>query len=115
MFNNIGGKIKTLAKFVAWIGIIGSIIGGIALIATDDAFIATGIIVLLGGSLLSWIGSFFTYGFGELIERTCLIEERSRISSGFTGGSRHRQLDHLLTYGLITEEEYNQKIAELRS
>ena len=115
MFNNIGGKIKTLANVVALVGIIGSIIGGIALILADDSLIATGIIVLLGGSLLSWIGSFFTYGFGELIERTCLIEERSRNSSGFTGGSRHRQLNHLLAQGLITQEEYNQKIAEAQS
>lgn len=70
MFNNIGGKIKTLAKVICWIGIIGSIIGGIGCIAADEDMILYGLLIAVGGSLFSWIGSFFTYGFGELIENS---------------------------------------------
>ena len=73
MFDNIGGKIKTLATVVCVIGIGASIIAAIALWAQNDRYtptIALGFGVLIGGCLASWIGSFFTYGFGELIEET---------------------------------------------
>ena len=79
MFDNIGGKIKMLAKVLCWIGIIGSVITGFSLMA----FLSRGIGflgVLLGllvagvGCLFAWIGSFFTYGFGQLIENTDRIK-----------------------------------------
>ena len=70
MFDNIGGKIKVLAKCICWLGIIGSIICAIALFSTNSYYnptIGLGIGVLIGGCLGSWVGSFFTYGFGELV------------------------------------------------
>ena len=90
MFNNIGGKIKTLAKVCCWIGIITSILIGLVVIFGGDVLdqiltygyyyggygsatagsVVLGIIIMAVGSLLSWIGSFFTYGFGQLIENT---------------------------------------------
>ena len=73
MFDNIGGKIKTLATVVCFLGIGASIIAAIALWAQNDRYtptIALGFGVLIGGCLASWIGSFFMYGFGELIEET---------------------------------------------
>lgn len=38
MFNNIGRKIKTLAKVLCWLGIIASVISGIAMVLTGVAF-----------------------------------------------------------------------------
>lgn len=73
MFDNIGGKIKTLAAVTCGLGIIASIIGAIALWMQDSSYnptAFTGILVLVLGSLASWIGSFFTYGFGTLIENS---------------------------------------------
>ena len=73
MFNNIGRKIKMLAKCMCWLGIIASVISGIAIISEDSYYNSTivpGILVAVGGSFLSWIGSFFTYGFGELVENS---------------------------------------------
>ena len=70
MFDNIGGKIKTLAKVICWIGIITSVITGIVFAISDDDMILYGLLIAVGGSLISWIGSFFTYGFGELIENS---------------------------------------------
>ena len=78
MFDNIGGKIKTLATVVCFLGIGASIIAAIALWAQNDRYtptIALGFGVLIGGSLASWIGSFFTYGFGQLIEDATAIRE----------------------------------------
>ena len=34
-----------------------------------------GCVVMIVGPLVSWIGSFFAYGFGELIENTTVIAE----------------------------------------
>ncbi|MCH5212283.1 MAG: hypothetical protein J1G06_04650 [Oscillospiraceae bacterium] len=73
MFDNIGGKIKTLAQVVCWIGIIGSVISGIVMIATDDDLAFLGVIVIVIGSLVSWVSSFTLYGFGHLIENTDLL------------------------------------------
>lgn len=76
MFDNIGKKIKTLAVVICGIGIVLSVIGGIAVwVAIDDEIGALAFLgVAAGGSLLSWIGSFFTYGFGELIDKVSNIE-----------------------------------------
>ena len=67
MFENIGGKIKTLAKACTWIGIGVSGLASLGLLFTN--FMA-GLLVFAVGALCSWIGSFMLYGFGQLIENT---------------------------------------------
>ena len=83
MFNNIGGKIKGLAKLICWAGIILSVLLGVLMITGADVSDAVegaetlqgmgwvgGVLFIVIGCLASWIGSFFTYGFGQLIENT---------------------------------------------
>ena len=92
MFNNIGRKIKTLAKVLCWLGIIASVISGIVMVLTGVALNSTsvirgygatvdaelggaaavvgGIVMMVVGSLVSWIGSFCMYGFGQLVENS---------------------------------------------
>ncbi len=91
MFNNIGRKIKTLAKVLCWLGIIASVISGIVMVFTGVAVNSTsvvrgygatadelsgtaavigGIVMMVVGSLVSWIGSFCMYGFGQLVENS---------------------------------------------
>ncbi len=41
----------------------------------NNAMVGMGLAVMIVGSLVSWIGSFFAYGFGELIENTTVIAE----------------------------------------
>lgn len=77
MFENIGNKIKTLAKVLCWIGIIVSVIVAIVLFASDDDLVGIGFLVLIGGSLISWIGSFVLFGFGQLVENSDIIAEQS--------------------------------------
>ncbi|MBO5129071.1 MAG: hypothetical protein J6B95_01835 [Oscillospiraceae bacterium] len=76
MFQNIGGKIKVLAQVVCWIGISISIIAGIALIS-EGGFIF-GLVMAAAGSLASWVGSFLTYGLGQLIENTDILVALSK-------------------------------------
>lgn len=80
MFDNIGGKIKTLAKVICWIGIIVSIIAGIVagVAMGSGSGVLVAILIIVIGALCSWIGSFLLYGFGELIDNTKKIEENTR-------------------------------------
>ncbi|MCH5183452.1 MAG: hypothetical protein J1E00_04670 [Oscillospiraceae bacterium] len=68
MFSNIGGKIKMLAMVLCGIGSAASILLGIVLLVNEA--IIVGIIFMLIGPLLSWIGSFILYGFGHLVENS---------------------------------------------
>ncbi len=82
MFDNIGGKIKTLAKVVCGIGMVISVALGLRAMeryASSDA-VVYGLIIILVGCILSWISVFILYGFGELIEKTSSIERMMRMS-----------------------------------
>ena len=87
VFKNMGGKIKKLAKFLCWAGIIVSIAGGVGIIAAamDGAgaiyvegigriengaawMMGLGAAVAVLGSLFSYIGTMYLYGFGELVQ-----------------------------------------------
>ncbi len=78
MFKNIGSKIQTLAEIICAFGIVGSIFAGIALGAESESFF---IFLVIGGlgALASWIGSFFLYGFGQLITSTEQIAENTNL------------------------------------
>lgn len=84
MFENIGGKIKALAKVICWIGIIACVVIAIVMFVQAGetyyrgertTLIITGILVMTVGSLLSWVSSFVLYGFGELVENSTYIAE----------------------------------------
>ena len=75
MFDNIGGKIKEVAKFNCWIGIIASVIGGIVIISTLYQLAIIGFLIIAFGSLLSWVGSFLMYGIGEMVENSDIRTE----------------------------------------
>lgn len=91
MFNNIGSKIKTLAKVLTWIGIIGSIAAGAAMVDVVDEDIVVIVMLgtIIGGSLVSWVGSFLLYGFGQLIENTDILVKQGarKMSSASSGAS----------------------------
>ena len=85
MFDHIGGKIKTVAKAVCWIGIALSILLGLILLIAISTYspalgFAVAIPVMVLGAFLSWIGSFNLYGYGELIELTAKIERNTKHS-----------------------------------
>ena len=81
MFDNIGGKIKTLASIIAWLGIIVSVIIGIILMISAEEFGFAGLIIVIVGSISSWIRSFLLYGFGELVENSAIIAQKSNMVS----------------------------------
>ena len=71
MWDNIGRKLQSLAKVICWIGIIGSVIFGIVIMAQSNRYqstILTGVLYLVFGCLGSWIGSWAMYGLGLVVE-----------------------------------------------
>lgn len=79
MFNNIGSKIKTVAQVVTWIGVIASVIGGMIMMVSLESPI--GLLIMIGGPLLSWVSSLTLYGFGQLIENTDILVGKRRESN----------------------------------
>ncbi len=79
IFSNIGGKIKGFAELLTWLGILGSIFSGLWIMSIDDDFIIPGILVIVLGSLVSWISHLLLYGFGQLIENSDKLVENSDI------------------------------------
>lgn len=71
MFTNLGGKLMMMAKILCWLGIVASVIAGIVMLATsrgNAGMIVGGILVIVIGSLVSWIGSWAMYGLGEVVK-----------------------------------------------
>lgn len=67
MFDNIGGKIKSVAVCTCVVGMIASVIWGIVLFFSS---FLSGLLVIVVGCACSWVGTCTLYGFGELIEET---------------------------------------------
>lgn len=85
MYDNIGSKIKTVAKVVGFAGIIISILTGLLFLLvafSEEKFscFAIGILVALLGSLISWASTITLYGFGQLIENTDVLVQDSQIN-----------------------------------
>lgn len=78
MFAGIGGKIRSVAMMLCWIGIAFSVLVGLILMAQDSEMILTGVLTAGVGALLSWVFSLFFYGFGELIVKVTDIEKNTR-------------------------------------
>ena len=74
MFDQIGQRIKTLAVVITVIGMIVSVIAGCDYIFNKSRRIY-GLIIIVGGIIASWVGSFILYGFGEIIDKLCDISQ----------------------------------------
>ncbi len=93
MFDNIGSKLKTLAKIECWAGIILSVIGALVIwFGYGNGGFLTGLLTLLSGCAASWIGSWITYGVGEGVENTEILRAeladlRKRLNSAQEAGA----------------------------
>ncbi len=85
MFENSGNKIKVIAKVMFYIDVIVSIIAAIVYFVlsgiTESAsevrlYIVLGFSILIAGPVISWIINVFIYGYGELIDKTCKIDQK---------------------------------------
>ena len=73
MYDNIGGKIKKLAKGIFIFEAISLVLTGFILTLTDEDLILPGVLMLFIGPLVAWVSSWILYAFGELVENSCII------------------------------------------
>ena len=79
-YDNIGGKIKNLAKLTFIVEAIGAIIMGLFFLINwgyEDGGWA--LFVIFFGPIVAWVSSWILYAFGELIEKTCDNESNTRM------------------------------------
>ena len=78
LYENIGSKIKNLAKWIFVIEAIGAFITGLVLLFTDEDLILYGLLTLVCGPIVAYIGSWILYAFGEVVEKTADNENNTR-------------------------------------
>ena len=100
MFRNPGGKIKSYAIVLFWIGVVISIIIGV--IEIGSSFVAAaysyqgsfgtillgilgGILTVAIGTLISWLAVLTLYAFGTLVENS---DELVRLNGGIPSGDK---------------------------
>ena len=119
MFSNIGGKIKIVSQCICLFGITLSLLYGLVTILSDEGLILNGILIIICGFLASWIGSFMTYGFGQLIENSDILVEQVDIliseHASASNGKPFAKLQDLKNRGLITDEEYATLAANIKN
>ena len=80
LYENIGGKVKLLAKVSFIVEAVASILMGFALMLSDGDMEETalyGFFVILLGPVVAFVSSWVLYAFGELVEKTCRNESNS--------------------------------------
>ncbi len=98
MFKNMGKKIKVLAQVMMWICFAIWCIAGLIMIANGVMMLEWGargiVMIIVGvafiglGFLVSWIGSFITYGFGQMVDNS---DKLVKILEQYTGVSADPQ------------------------
>ena len=106
IYDNIGGKIKGLAKSTFIVEAVAAVITGIAVLISTD--ILLGLIILVVGPIVAWVSSWLLYGFGELIDKASDIADNTRGSE--------RKLEELgkaeeENQGVVKTEKSNHKKA----
>lgn len=84
MFDNIGSKIKTLAKILCVVEFILCLLAAFFLFQLSSKFGSAGgslrlygFVVLIFGPLIFWVGNFILYGFGELVDNSAIIARQT--------------------------------------
>ena len=79
MYSEIGSKIKGLAFIGFIVEAIGAIIAGIVIMCMDSDMVLFGLLTMIGGPIVAWVGSWILYAYGELVEATRENEYNSRL------------------------------------
>ena len=87
-YDNIGRKIKKMAKVFAIIEAVLFAIGGLWLMylglfdyGIEDggfAMFLAGAMVIVGGAFIAWVSTWMVYGFGEIIDKLTAIENNTK-------------------------------------
>lgn len=76
LYENIGGKLKSLTKCLFVIEFIGAIIIGPVCIFSGGDLVLYGLLILMIGPLAAWVSSWVLYAFGQLVEDVHAIRDQ---------------------------------------
>ncbi|MBQ5890384.1 MAG: hypothetical protein IIW73_05480 [Clostridia bacterium] len=69
LYENIGEKIKGWAKWIFIVETISAIVIGLVLMVNgEDEAVLIGFVTILCGPIVSWVGSWLLYAFGQLVD-----------------------------------------------
>ena len=110
MFDNVGGKLKTVAKVEMIIGIVASVILGFTFLTGGRVF--AGLLIVIAGVLSSWFGSLVIYGIGQAVENseTILYSTRTQTNSEMNKSkmsSSPAKLEHQVIDEMAAQKEAN--------
>lgn len=112
MFNNIGSKIKSVAKVFFIFEVIACIIAAIVLFVGEAS--GYGLLILICGPIVAWISSLTTYGFGVLVEKICSIEQALKApEQSPEKEERIKKVQELFYKNQITAEEYRKALERI--
>lgn len=110
MYENIGGKIKSVAVGTFIVEAISAVFSGIAIIVSGEA-ILLGLLLIIVGPIAAWVGTLILYGFGELVENSeYLINLRSNLQNENYNNESYSRNDNPFTYSKYDEaSDYNHR------
>lgn len=137
MYNNIGTKIKTMAKVFFAFTTPASVLLAIILMIDSVEVYWWHLFILIGAPCIALISAWLMYGFGEAVDKLCEIEKNTGMtikpselkktqeanneqirqetesaikaeSAKIVEDERLTKIEKLRSQGLITEEEYQQ-------
>mgnify|MGYP003290205362 CR=1 FL=1 len=117
MYSNIGKNIKLFAKVVFVLEAFVAVVVGIVLLGIKNLEIP-GVLILILGPFSAWVSTWLLYGYGELIDKVCIIAKNTRHNEtksetqNLIDDERIEKLEKLRAQGLISEEEYQRTIGK---
>lgn len=90
MYENIGSKLKDLAKYAFAIEAVVAVISGFSLMTEHESLMPIGFLVMLVGALVAWISSWMLYAFGQLVDDVHAIRQQKNtpaINDGQAGNN----------------------------
>lgn len=109
LYKNIGMKIKTFAFVSFIVEAIASVIAGIVCFFIDEDIFLVGLCLVLLGPIVAFVGSWLLYGFGEIIDKLCDIEQNTR---GGTSRTKIKEDDDIAKEKAAKEAENTAKKEE---
>ena len=73
MYDNIGEKVKGLAKAIFAVEAIAAVITGFSLMTGGKYWILVGLLVMILGSIIAWVSSWLLYAFGQRVQNSDII------------------------------------------
>ena len=117
-FNDVGQKIKDLARWLCWISIIliwiAAPIAFIVLIADrlTAAYCWIPLVIAIAGPFLIWVGCWVVYAFGDIAQGVHNVDINTFTPTKKSAAQREEdkkriaKLESFRAKGLITEEEF---------